>query len=171
MTNNPTIDGVSRELLERLSAINPIKEVELSGAGSDVCPACYGCGDWNSRAGSLVSIDPIEHHKDCPLVEVRALLDAQAVERQDDHSKSTAPRYDTIVIRGAKGNTVPQEVDGGEVVSWSQGHELAAFDALRELVEDLAAGDDSYPEEITERAQFALSLMERRREKGWDADE
>ena len=85
--------------------------------------------------------------------------------------KATTPRYDTIIIRGAKGKTVPKEVDGGDVVSWSKGHELAAMDALLEIVEDLAAGDCSYPAELTERANQALALMKRRRELGWDADD
>lgn len=85
--------------------------------------------------------------------------------------KATTPRYDTIVIRGAQGKTVPKEVDGGEVVSWSQGHSLAAMDALEEFVDDLAAGDCSYPAELTERANQAMALMRRRRELGWDAEE
>ena len=84
--------------------------------------------------------------------------------------EATTPRYDTIVIRGALGNTVPKEVDGGEVVSWSCGHELAAMDALEEFVEDIAAGDCSLPEAITSRAQSALDLMTRRRNQGWDAE-
>lgn len=84
--------------------------------------------------------------------------------------KATTPRYDTIVIRGAQGKSVPKMVDGGEVVSWSKGHELAGMDALLELVEDLAAGDCSYPDELTERANQALALMNRRRDFGWDAD-
>ena len=95
----------------------------------------------------------------------------QAHQPKGSAVEATTPRYDTIVIRGAKGKTVPKEVDGGEVVSWSQGHELAAMDALLEIVEDLAAGDCSYPAELTERANQALALMKRRRELGWDADE
>lgn len=86
-------------------------------------------------------------------------------------TEATTPRYDTIVIRGAQGNTVPKEVDGGEVVSWSRGHELAAMDALEEFVEDLAAVDCLYPASITERAQQALGLMKLRRDHGWDAEE
>lgn len=85
--------------------------------------------------------------------------------------KATTPRYDTIVIRGAKGKTVPKEVDGGEVVSWSQGHDLAAMDALQEFVDDLAAGNCSCPAELTERANQVLAHVERRRKLGWDADE
>ncbi len=84
--------------------------------------------------------------------------------------EATTPRYDTIVIRGALGKTVPKEVDGGEVVSWSRGHELAAMDALLEFVEDIAAGDCSLPEAITKRAQSALELTTRRRDQGWDAE-
>jgi len=83
-------------------------------------------------------------------------------------AKATTPRYDTIVIRSAKGKNVPKKVDGGDVVAWSSGHELAAIDALVELVGDLAAGDCSYPSELTERANTALALMERRRELGWE---
>lgn len=85
-------------------------------------------------------------------------------------AEATTPSYDTIVIRGALGNTVPKEVDDGEVVSWSRGHELAAMDALEEFVEDIAAGDGSLPEAITTRAQSALDLMTRRRNQGWDAE-
>ena len=83
------------------------------------------------------------------------------------NAEATTPRYDTIVIRGALGNTVPKEVDGGEVISWSRGHELAAMDALEEFVVDLAAGDCSYPTFIAERAQTALDLMKQRRTVGW----
>lgn len=78
--------------------------------------------------------------------------------------KATTPRYDTIVIRGAQGNTVPREVDGGEVVSWSRGHELAAINALEEFVKELAEGDC----DIAERAQKALDLMELRCARGWE---
>lgn len=85
--------------------------------------------------------------------------------------KATTPRYDTIVIRGAKGQAVPRELDGGEVVAWSRGHELAAMDALEEFVDDLAAGNCDVPEHVTSRAVEALALMRRRRELGWDADE
>lgn len=95
----------------------------------------------------------------------------QAHQPKGSAVEATTPRYDTIVIRGAQGKTVPKKVDGGEVVSWSQGHELAATDALLEIVEDLAAGDCSYPAELTERANQALALMKRRRKLGWDADE
>ncbi|MBS7846217.1 hypothetical protein KFF47_25940 [Pseudomonas fluorescens] len=81
--------------------------------------------------------------------------------------EATTPRYDTIVVRGARGDVVPKEVDGGEVVSWSRGHELAGLNALEEFVEDLAAGDCSYPTFIAERAQKALDLMKLRRALGW----
>ncbi|MNE43782.1 hypothetical protein D3C81_765480 [compost metagenome] len=81
--------------------------------------------------------------------------------------KATTPRYDTIVIRGASGQTVPREVDGGEVVAWSQGHGLAAMDALEAFVDDLA--DGSY-HGLTQGATDALNLMRRRRALGWDAD-
>lgn len=84
--------------------------------------------------------------------------------------EATTPRYDTIVIRGAQGSAVPKEVDGGEVISWSRGHELAGMNALEEFVEDLAAGGDPYPTLITERAQKALDLMKLRRVHGWDAE-
>ena len=82
-------------------------------------------------------------------------------------AEATTPRYDTIVVRGARGATVPKEVDGGEVVSWSRGHELAALNALEVFVEDLAGGDDSYPPLITQRAQEALALMKIRRDQGY----
>ena len=86
------------------------------------------------------------------------------------NAEATTPRYDTIVIRGAQGSAVPKEVDGGEVISWSRGHELAGMDALEEFVEDLAAGDCLYPASITQRAQQALVLMKLRRVHGWDAE-
>lgn len=85
--------------------------------------------------------------------------------------EAITPRYDTIVIRGAKGQAVPKEVDGGEVVAWARGHELAAKDALEELVDDLAAGNCSYPAELTLRAKVAMELMQRRRDKGWEDEE
>jgi hypothetical protein len=95
----------------------------------------------------------------------------QAQTPKSGAAEATTNRYDTIVIRGAKGQTVPKEVDGGEVVAWSRGHELAAMDALEEFVDDVASGDCSYPAELTSRASQAMDLMERRRELGWDADE
>jgi hypothetical protein len=85
--------------------------------------------------------------------------------------KATTPRYDTIVIRGATGQTIPQEVDGGEVVAWSLGHGLAAMDALEAFVDDLAAGNCHQPGHLTLDAADALNLMRRRRAIGWEADE
>lgn len=84
--------------------------------------------------------------------------------------QATTPRYDTIVIRGAQGTTIPQEFDGGEVVAWSRGHELAAMAALEEFVEDLAAGNCNQPPHLTQGAGGALNLMHRRRAIGWAAD-
>ncbi|MDH2014401.1 hypothetical protein N5J66_10565 [Pseudomonas juntendi] len=81
--------------------------------------------------------------------------------------KANTMRYDTLVIRGASGKTVPQEVDGGEVVAWSMGHGLAAMDALEAFVDDLAEG--SY-HGLAKGAADALNLMRRRRATGWDAD-
>ncbi|HBO5583961.1 TPA: hypothetical protein L4556_000354 [Pseudomonas aeruginosa] len=86
-------------------------------------------------------------------------------------AKASTPRYDTIVIRGAKGQTIPKEVDGGEVVAWSRGHELAAMDVLVQLVDALGAGNCASVAELTIRADEAMALMKRRRELGWDADE
>lgn len=91
--------------------------------------------------------------------------------KQNSGNEAAAVRYDTIVIRNATGQAVPRQVDGGEVVSWSRGHELAAMDALQELVDDLAAGDCDVPEHVTSRANEALDLMRSRRDLGWDADE
>ena len=85
--------------------------------------------------------------------------------------KATTPRYDTIVIKGAKGQNVPKEVDGGEVVAWSVGHGLAAMDALEEFIEDLAAGNCNQPAHLTQGAADAINLMRRRRSIGWEADE
>ncbi|MFV2945282.1 hypothetical protein [Pseudomonas japonica] len=84
--------------------------------------------------------------------------------------KATTPRYDTIVIRGATGKTIPKEVDGGEVVAWSLGHELAALDALEYFVDNLAAGNCLQPTHLTRGAAEARNLMRRRRVMGWDAD-
>ncbi|MGK8744117.1 hypothetical protein ACRS6P_16585 [Pseudomonas aeruginosa] len=85
--------------------------------------------------------------------------------------KATTPRYDTIVIRGATGQSVPKEVDGGKVVAWSRGHELAAMDALEAFISDLADGNCHQPTYLTQGAANALNLMRRRRAIGWDADE
>lgn len=95
----------------------------------------------------------------------------QVNQPQGGAAEATTPRYDTIVIRGAKGKDIPKEVDGGEVVAWSRGHELAAMYALEELVDDLAAGNCSYPAELTLRAKAAMELMQRRRDKGWENEE
>lgn len=85
--------------------------------------------------------------------------------------QATTPRYDTIVIRGAIGKEVPRTVDGGEVVSWARGHELAAGDALLEFVNYVADGDCGIGPELSAKARKALDLMERRSAQGWDADE
>lgn len=84
--------------------------------------------------------------------------------------KATTPRYDTIVIRGATGKEVPRSVDGGEVVSWARGHELAAGDALLEFVNYVADGDCGISPELNDKARKALDLMERRSRLGWEAD-
>lgn len=85
--------------------------------------------------------------------------------------QATTPRYDTIVIRGALGKEIPHTVDGGEVVSWARGHELAAGDALLEFVNYVADGDCGIGPELSAKARQALDLMERRSAQGWDADE
>lgn len=85
--------------------------------------------------------------------------------------QATTPRYDTIVIRGALGKEIPRTVDGGEVVSWARGHELAAGDALLEFVNYVADGDCGIGPELSAKARKALGLMERRSALGWDADE
>ncbi|WP_431483697.1 hypothetical protein [Pseudomonas solani] len=85
--------------------------------------------------------------------------------------QATTPRYDTIVISGATGQEVPRTVDGGEVVSWARGHELAAGDALLEFVTYVADGDCGISEELSMKAREALDLMARRSRLGWDADE
>ncbi|MDH0301265.1 MULTISPECIES: hypothetical protein [unclassified Pseudomonas] len=81
--------------------------------------------------------------------------------------KANTLRYDTLVIRGAVGRTVPREVDGGEVVAWSLGHGLAAMDALEVFVDDLAEGSWHG---LAQGATDALNLMRRRRALGWEAD-
>ena len=96
-------------------------------------------------------------------------MQAQAPEVSTE--QATMPRYDTIVIRGAIGKEIPRTVDGGEVVSWARGHELAAGDALLEFVNYVADGDCGMGPELSARARKALDLMERRRALGWDADE
>lgn len=85
--------------------------------------------------------------------------------------QATTPRYDTIVIRGALGKEIPRTVDGGEVVSWARGHELAAGDAMLEFVNYVADGDCGIGPELSAKARKALDLMERRSAQGWDADE
>jgi hypothetical protein len=95
----------------------------------------------------------------------------QANQPKGSTQKATTPRYDTIVIRGAMGNTVPKEVDGGEVISWSRGHELAAGDALLEFVNYVADADCGISPELSAKAREALDLMERRNRLGWEADE
>lgn len=85
--------------------------------------------------------------------------------------KATTPRYDTIVICGATGQAVPKEVDGGKVVAWSRGHELAAMDALEAFVSDLADGNCHQPAYLTQGAADALNLARRRLAMGWAADE
>lgn len=95
----------------------------------------------------------------------------QVNQPQGGTAEATTPRYDTIVICRSTGHTIPQEVDGGEVVAWSLGHGLAAMDALEEFVDDLAAGNCHQPAHLTQGAADALNLMRRRRAIGWEADE
>lgn len=95
----------------------------------------------------------------------------QANQPQGGSAKASTPRYDTIVIRGATGKDVPREVDGGEVVSWARGHELAAGDALLEFVNYVADGDCGITPGLSTKARKALDLMERRSRLGWEADE
>ncbi|HHM8694172.1 hypothetical protein [Pseudomonas aeruginosa] len=95
----------------------------------------------------------------------------QANQPQGGSAKASTPRYDTIVIRGATGKDVPREVDGGEVVSWARGHELAAGDALLEFVNYVADGDCGITPELSTKARKALDLMERRSRLSWEADE
>ncbi|AGL83815.1 hypothetical protein DMX09_25410 [Pseudomonas protegens] len=95
----------------------------------------------------------------------------QVNQPQGGTAEATTPRYDTIVICRSTGQTIPQEVEGGEVVAWSLGHGLAAMDALEEFVDDLAAGNCRQPAHLTQGAADALNLMRRRRAIGWEADE
>lgn len=94
----------------------------------------------------------------------------QVNQPQSGTAEATTPRYDTIVVLGAQGNVVPKEIDGGAVVSWSRGHELAAMEALEEFVQDLATDDTTYPAFVTERAKAVLTLMRQRRAIGWVAE-
>lgn len=67
--------SVPPELLELLAKIENISRDEDNGPGRDLCPACFGHGEWNWKNGSVVSRDPIEHEAGCPLDALRALLD------------------------------------------------------------------------------------------------
>ncbi len=73
---------VSRELLERLTNMQPIERDDPNGSGCNLCPECFGEGKWNWKAGKIVSIDPIDHYEKCAIEELRALLAAPVVERQ-----------------------------------------------------------------------------------------
>jgi hypothetical protein len=77
MTNKPML-SVERELLERLAKIENIGSYVESGPSSDLCPACLNEGKWNWAMGMVVSVNPIAHDDDCPLNELRALLDKPA---------------------------------------------------------------------------------------------
>ncbi|MEO8644560.1 hypothetical protein [Pseudomonas sp.] len=81
MTKDKTVT-MSRELAERLLAIQPIERDDPNGSGCNLCPECFGAGAWNWKAGKVVSIDPIDHYAGCALEELRALLAAPVVERQ-----------------------------------------------------------------------------------------
>lgn len=73
---------ITRELADRLLAMQPIERDDPNGSGCNLCPECFGAGKWNWSAGKVVSIDPIDHYAGCALEELRALLAAPAVERQ-----------------------------------------------------------------------------------------
>lgn len=94
----------------------------------------------------------------------------QVNQPQGSTEEAITPRYDTIVIRGATGKVVPTTVDGGKVVSWARGHELAASDALLEFANYVADGDCGITPELSTKARKAIDLMERRSRLGWEAD-
>lgn len=94
----------------------------------------------------------------------------QVNQPQSSTAEAITPRYDTIVIRGATGKVVPTTVDGGKVISWARGHELAASDALLEFVNYVADADCGISPELSAKARRALDLMERRNRLGWEAD-
>lgn len=94
----------------------------------------------------------------------------QVNQPQSSTAEAITPRYETIVIRGATGKVVPNTVDGGEVVSWARGHELAASDALLEFANYVADGECGITPELSAKARNAIDLMERRSRLGWEAD-
>lgn len=82
-------------------------------------------------------------------------------------------RYDTLVIRGATSTEVPLTAAGGFVVSWAQGHMLAARGPLEQFVKDLADGayEADEVETIQVKANEALQLSLRQRDEGWIDEE
>lgn len=81
-------------LLGRLAKIENISRDEDNGPGRDLCPACFGDGQWNWTQGSVISVDPIEHEADCPLAEMRALLDGPKCSACNDTGKMHEPGQD-----------------------------------------------------------------------------
>lgn len=79
-------------------------------------------------------------------------------------------RYDTIVIENAQGKNVPQEVDGGRVVSWAAGHSIAELSALEDFVNLLVDGEYDYNDmdEIKRYASEAMEKADRQRENSYD---
>lgn len=79
-------------------------------------------------------------------------------------------RYDTLVIEGATGTTVPREVDGGRVVSWARGHALAELEPLEVFVQSLANGDyiDLPGDALQLMAEGALARCDRQRKVGYE---
>jgi len=86
------IDGVPRELLERLTNMQPIERDDPNGSGCNLCPECFGDGKWNWKAGKVVSIDPIDHYEKCAIEELRAILAAPVVEHQPDYFQIKTPK-------------------------------------------------------------------------------
>ena len=70
----PDVVVVQRALLERLAKIENIPNNEDQGPGYDACPDCGRCGNWQWKAGKVISKAPIEHDHDCALSELRKLL-------------------------------------------------------------------------------------------------
>lgn len=73
MTTNQTIDGVPRDLLERLSEIEETREDSDHFEPYMRCPACFGSGEFRYMPGGG-DYDPVKHESDCPLEELRVLL-------------------------------------------------------------------------------------------------
>lgn len=60
-------------------------------------------------------------------------------------------RYDTFVVKNCTSTSMPEEIAGGSVAAWSDGHMLHRLLAFEEFVEKVACGEFDDPIEAADK--------------------